>query len=139
MRRLALAVCVLALPACGGGKSDDQQARDAAETYVARLGKRDGEGACEQMTRGLRRQFVDAVIRTNAQFRGNGCGPIMRAALNTIPDAQLKQFAGAKIENVRLDGDKGTFRYTLGTIRVGGRVAKEDGDWRVSCCVPGAG
>jgi hypothetical protein len=61
----------------------------------------------------------------------------MQAALDSISPAQLRQFSGAKIEDVQVDGDKGTFRYTLGQIRVDGQVAKEDGDWKVSCCVPG--
>jgi hypothetical protein len=64
---------------------------------------------------------------------------VMQAALDTISPAQLKQFSEAKIEDLKLDGDKGTFRYTLDKIRVDGRVAKEDGEWKVSCCVPGSG
>ena len=91
------------------------------------------------MTKGLQRQFTDAVVRSAPQFRGRSCQDVMQTALNTIPAAQLKQFAAAKIDDLKVDGDTGTFRYTLGTIRVNGRVAKEDGDWKVSCCVPGAG
>ena len=63
----------------------------------------------------------------------------MQAALDTIPPAQLRDFSRATISTLELDGDKGTVRYTLGTIKVDGRVAKEDGDWKVSCCVPGSG
>jgi hypothetical protein len=141
MRRLALVVCLLALPAataCGGG-GDTADARKAAEGYVTTLGKRDGAGTCARMTKGLQRQFTDAVVRADARFRGRGCGTVMQAALNSIPPAQLRQFAQAKIDNLKLDGDKGTFRYTLGKIRVDGKVAKENGDWKVSCCVPGGG
>jgi hypothetical protein len=140
MRRLALVACLLALPgaaACGGNDTDD--ARKAAESYVTRLGKRDGTGTCAQMTKGLQRQFMQAVVRTDARFRGSSCRQIMQAALDTIPGAQLRQFAQAKIEDLKVKGDSGTFRYMLGTIRVDGKVAKEDGDWKVSCCVPGGG
>jgi hypothetical protein len=59
--------------------------------------------------------------------------------LRTIPANQLKSFSQAKIDDLKVKGDAGTFRYTLGQIRVNGRVAKENGDWKVSCCVPGAG
>jgi hypothetical protein len=140
MRRLALLVCLLALPgaaACGGNDTDD--ARKAAEGYVNELGKRDGAGTCAQMTKGLQQQFTRAVIRSDARFRGSSCRQIMQAALDTIPAAQLRQFAQAKIEDLQVKGDSGTFHYTLGKIRVDGKVAKEDGDWKVSCCVPGAG
>ena len=141
MRRVVLAACLLAIPgasACGGG-NDEDGARKAAEGYVQTLGKRDGAGTCSRMTKGLQRQFTDAVVRTAPQFRGKGCPGVMQSALNTIPAAQLKQFSQAKIDDLKVDGDTGTFRYTLGTIRVNGRVAKEDGDWKVSCCVPGGG
>jgi hypothetical protein len=140
MRRLALAACLLAIPgaaACGGDDTED--ARQAAETYVSELGKRDGDGTCKQMTKSLQREFTQAVIQADARFRGSSCRQIMQAALDTIPAAQLRQFSRAKIEDLKLDGDAGTFRYTLGQIRVDGKVAKEDGDWKVSCCVPGTG
>jgi hypothetical protein len=126
MRRLAVFACLLALPgavACGGG-DDTEDARQAAEGYVQKLGK-------------LQQQFLRAAERTNAQFRGRDCTQVMQTALDSIAPAQLRQFSGAKIENVKVDGDQGTFRYTLGQIRVDGKVAKEDGDWKVSCCVPG--
>jgi hypothetical protein len=139
MRRLALAACLLALPgaaACGGPDTDG--ARKAAEGYVKTLGKRDGAGTCARMTKGLQRQFTDAVVRTAPQFRGASCRQIMQAALDSLQAAQLRQFSQAKIDNVKVKDDSGTFRYTLGTIRVQGKVAKEGGDWKVSCCVPGS-
>lgn len=142
MRRVALAACLLAIPgasACGGGGNDEDGARSAAEGYVRTLGKRDGAGTCERMTKGLQRQFTAAVVRTAPQFKGKSCPSVMQSALNTIPSAQLRQFSQAKIDDLKVDGDTGSFRYTLGNIRVNGRVAKEDGDWKVSCCVPSAG
>ena len=140
MRRLALVACVLALSAaaaCGGDDTGD--ARKAAAGYVAALGKRDGPGACARMTKRLQRQFLAAVARVDRRFIGQPCARAMSAALKTIPGDQLSRFAQAKIRDLRVKGDAGTFRYTLGQIRVDGRVAKEDGKWKVSCCVPGAG
>lgn len=141
MRRLAVAVCLLGLPAAGacGGGDQTAAARKAASGYVAALGRRDGAGACGRMTKNLQRQFLAAVARADAQLGRLPCANAMTAALRTIPDDQLKRFAQAKIQNLKLDGDRGSFRYTLGTIRVNGQVAKESGAWKVSCCVPGAG
>jgi len=141
MRRVAVAACLLALPgaaACGGG-SDRDGARKAAEGYVRTLGKRDGACTCARMTKGLQREFTAAVVRADARFRGRSCPPVMQAALDTIPAAQLRQFSGAKINDLKVKDDAGTFRYTLGKINVNGKVAKEGGDWKVSCCVPNAG
>jgi hypothetical protein len=141
MRRLAVAVCLLALPgaAACGGSNDTADARKAAAGYVASLGKGDGAGACARMTKGLQRQFLAAVSRLDRRFAGQPCQRAMSAALRTIPPDQLRRFSHARIQNLKVKGDGGTFRYTLGQIRVNGRVAKEKGDWKVSCCVPGAG
>jgi hypothetical protein len=141
MRRLALAVCLLALPATSacGGSDDTGDARTAAAGYVSALGKGDGDTACARMTKGLQGQFLAAITRLDKRFTGQPCGRAMTAALQTITPDQLKRFSQAKIQNLKVDGDHGSFRYTLGQIRVNGRVAKENGDWKVSCCVPGAG
>ena len=140
MCRLAVAVCLLALAAAAACGSDDTgDARKAAAGYVAALGKRDGPGACARMTKGLQRQFLAAITRLDKRFSGQQCQRAMSAALRTIPPDQFQRFSQAKIRDLKVQGDGGTFRYTLGQIRVNGRVAKEDGDWKVSCCVPGAG
>src|SRR4051812_12795422 len=140
MRPVPLSPCPPAPPAAAaGGGNDEAGARKAAEGYVRTLGKRDGAGTCARMTKGLQRQFTAAVVRTAPQFRGRACGAVMQTALNTIPAAQLRQFSKAKIDDLKVNGDTGTFRYTLGRINVDGKVAKEDGDWKVSCCVPSAG
>jgi hypothetical protein len=139
MRRAAIAACLLALPLAACGGNDEDGARQAAEGYVRTLGKRDGAGTCSRMTKGLQRQFTDAVVRSAPQFRGRGCTEVMQTALNSIPAAQLQQFTKAKIDDLKVDGDTGSFRYALGKIQVQGKVAKENGDWKVSCCVPTAG
>src|SRR5262249_37330838 len=137
MRRVAALACLIAVPltaaACGGG-NDTGDARDAAQGYVTTLGKRDGAGTCARMTKNLQQQFTAAVVKADKSFQGRSCGQVMQAALNTIPADQLSQFSKAKISDLKLDGDTGTFRYTLGNINVDGKVAKENGDWKVSCC-----
>src|SRR5689334_16953450 len=133
MRRLAVLACLLAVPGaagCGGGH-DTAGARKAALSYVARLGRRDGAGTCAAMTHGLQGQFIRAATRTNARFRGRTCAQVMQAALDSVAPDQLAQFASARIDDVKVDGDTGSFRYSLGAIHVDGRVTKEDGDWKV--------
>ena len=127
MRRLALAACLIALPAavaCGGG-NDTADARKAAAGYVASLGKRDGAGACARMTKRLQRQFLAAVTRVDRRFSGQPCARAMSAALRTIPPDQLNRFSQAKIDDLKVKGDGGSFRYTLGQIKVLGRSERD--------------
>jgi hypothetical protein len=142
VRRAPIAAVVLvALGATACGESATQKATAAAKEYVKKLGARDGKGACAQMTTGLQRDFTDTVTRTATQFRGKPCATIMQAALATIPENELRLFSNAQIRNVRLNDaeDGGTFVYRVGRINVDGRVAKENDEWKVSCCVPQAG
>ncbi len=140
VRRPALLICLLlAVAGCGGGDSDADKARKAAETYVHDLGSRDGEAVCADMTKALQKQFTDAVGRANPEVQGRACGEIMSLALRSIPQDQLDQFTGAKIEDVKVNGAKGTFVYRLRDLKVNGQIATEGGGWKVSCCVPGQG
>jgi hypothetical protein len=134
-------LCLLALAAAGcGGDDEDPEvaaARKSAEAYVHDLGSRDGEAVCADMTKPLQKEFTDSVVSANPQVQGRGCGEIMTLALRSIPSEQLDAFTEAKIEGVKVNGKTGTFIYRLHDIRVDGKVSKEAGPWKVSCCVPG--
>ena len=124
----------------GGGDDEDPEvkaARKSAEAYVHDLGSRDGEAVCADMTKPLQKEFTDSVERGNPEVQGRGCGEIMTLALRSIPSEQLDAFTEAKIEGVKVSGKTGTFIYRLHDIRVDGKVSKEAGPWKVSCCVPG--
>jgi hypothetical protein len=138
-RSALLPLCVVALTVagCGGGDSATDGARKAAEGYVHDLGSRDGEAVCADMTTALQKQFTDTVGRGNPEVQGRSCGDIMSLALRSIPSDQLEQFSSAKIESVKVTGSNGTFVYRLRDLKVNGKVAREGGPWKVSCCVPG--
>jgi hypothetical protein len=131
----SIALSLAALTAAGCGGSDTGDATSAAEAYVHDFGKRDGTALCADMTRSLQGQFRAAVIKANPQVRGQGCATLMNLALASLPPDQLRRFAQADIDRVKVAGSQGTFRYHLGSINVPGKVAKEDGAWKVSCCV----
>jgi hypothetical protein len=138
LRAATSLLCLLAVGAAGcGGDSPADHARKAAETYVHDLGARDGEAVCGDMTRALQRDFTDAVSKGNPEVRGQACGQIMTLALRSIPYDQLKQFSTAKIESVKVKDTAGSFVYRLRDLKVNGRMAREGGAWKVSCCVPG--
>ena len=134
---LVLCLLSVAVANCGGGNSEADHARKSAESYVHDLGSRDGEAVCADMTKALQKQFTDTVGRANPEIKGRSCGDIMSLALRSIPFDQLQQFSTAKIETVKLTGSTGTFVYRLRDLKVDGKVARERGAWKVSCCVPG--
>ena len=134
--RPVLLSCLLALLLAGCGTSDTDKARGAAEGYVKALGKGDGKGTCAHMTSGLQKRFSSAVTFANPELSGD-CPKLMQAALDSIGPEQLTQFGAAKIGEVKAKGSTGTFVYTVHGARINGRVAREGGSWKVSCCVPG--
>jgi len=136
---LPLCLVALAIAGCGGDGEDAETkaARKAAEGYVHDLGSRDGEAVCSDMTKALQNQFTAAVGRGNPEVQGRSCGDIMSLALRSIPSEQLDAFTEANIESVKVTGKTGSFVYRLHDIRVDGKVSKEAGPWKVSCCVPG--
>lgn len=134
-RSLAISA-VLAIAIAGCGASDTDQARSAAQSYVKALGKRDGKGVCSHMTAGLQKRFTSAVTFANPGLTGD-CPKLMQSAVDSVPADQLAQFGTAKIDDVKVKGSTGTFTYALKSAKVQGKVAKEDGSWKVSCCVPG--
>lgn len=134
--RPALLSCLLALVLTGCGASDADKARDAARGYVKALGKGDGKGTCADMTTGLQKRFSSAVTFANPELSGD-CPKLMQASLDAIGPEQLTQFGQAKIGEVKATGSTGTFVYTVRGARINGRVAREKGSWKVSCCVPG--
>jgi hypothetical protein len=134
---LSLCLATLAIAACGGGNPKTDAARKAAESYVHDLGHRDGEAVCADVTKARRKEFMDGLVRDNPQIKGRSCGEIMSLALRSLPYDQLQQFSTAKIESVKLTGNTGTFVYRLRDLEVDGKVAREGGAWKVSCCVPG--
>jgi hypothetical protein len=136
---VSLSLAALAIPGCGGGNEETEQAREAAESYVHDLGHRDGEAVCADVTRARRKEFIDALVRANPEIRGRSCGDVMSLALRSLPYDRLQQFSTAKIERVKLTGTTGTFVYRLRDLEVDGKVAREGGRWKVSCCVPGQG
>jgi hypothetical protein len=128
--------CLLAVVLAGCGQSDSDAALGAAEGYVRALGKADGRGTCAHMTHGLQQRFASGAMFANPGLSGD-CPTLMQAELDALPPDSRRRFGAATIANLKLKGPTGTFTYTLTGTRIVGKVAKEGGAWKVSCCVPG--
>jgi hypothetical protein len=139
--RVAVLACLPALSAVGCGAGKDARhtadARKAAKAYVHDLGARDGDAVCRDMTQGLQRTFLAAIVRANPQTRGIACAEIMTRALESLPSDQLDAFTTAKNDDVKVAGNKGSFVHRLHDVSVDGQIAREGSAWKVSCCVPG--
>lgn len=133
MWRTTSTALVLAALVAGGlagcGKSDEDEAQDAVQTYLTAFGDGDGEKACELLTEKVRDAFV-------AQVRGlvdtEDCGKAFDTIQKGLTPAQTKAVSGVRVAGAKIDGDRGTVNVRSGGTTVATRVEKVDGDWRIA-------
>ena len=124
----ALVASVLVLSGCGGD-SDEDEIRSTLETYVEAFVAGDGKRACELMTEETRAEFVNKV---SVLSRTGDCGRSVRVVRTLAGDATAKALQGAKIEDVKVDGDSATATLVASGNRAPSKLAKVDGEWRIS-------
>ena len=159
MGRLGIASASVALlvAGCGGGGGSrttaaapaggDRAAIEATfHTYVGRLAAHDGDGACAAMAPSLQRRMLAAMEQAGAGalVRGKSCGQVLDfiAEQSAAYNRAAAAIADATITDVRIDGDTANYDWSM---KVGGKTVAQrgeasraaDGNWLVSCCVPG--
>ena len=114
----------LALPACGG--DDEADAEQTVRDFVSATNARDGKRFCEEL---VTQKFLEDTTGTTGSRAAGAC----RRQLESIQDLRLKLVKVTKTEN---DGDSARVTVTLETQGRSQtqvlRLAKEDGDWRLS-------
>jgi hypothetical protein len=121
---LALAV---ALAGCGGGRSDEDRARDAVRDWMEALAQARGDDACGAMTARGRTELVQLVrlFIGGAHDAATDCARLV-PRLGGTARGSLRDFeAGA----VSVDGDRATVETEGGPQKV--QLRRQGGGWRV--------
>ena len=129
---IALLIAVLALGAAGagcGGGSEEDKAKSAVEDYLQAVTKGDGEKACS---------LVTEQTKKNIEKGGRKCAETI-SALNKGPGrAVLQTFKDAEVENVKVNGDRGTADIKVKQLTQKTNLRKEDGQWKLDSTGVGA-
>ncbi|HYI99607.1 MAG TPA: nuclear transport factor 2 family protein [Thermoleophilaceae bacterium] len=143
---LATAVLALGAVACGdsdddgggsasesataGGGSDEQQARATVESLYAAIRDSDAEGVCATMTEPAQKQVAQGAIGTG---KGGTCTDGFQRFLDAAERAGgLNLTLKAKVQRVKVDGDKAVARVTFGKARAGNiPLVKVDDEWKL--------
>ena len=119
----------LGASACGG-ESDEDKAKGAVEDYLAAVTDGDGDKAC-----GL----VTEQTRKNIERGGRSC-PETISSLNKGPGKQiLKAFENAKVEDVKVNGERATANIVVRGLKQPTQLRKEKGDWKLDSAGAGVG
>ena len=126
---IALLALALALFAAGCGDSDSDQAKSAVEDYLAAVTKGDGDKACSLIT---------DQTKKNIEKGGRKCADTI-SALNKGPGRSVLQaFKDAKVENVKVNGDRATADIKVKSLTQKTNLRKEDGKWKLDSTGVGA-
>lgn len=121
LRTLAALACLAALAvATGCGESEQEQAREVAQDYVDASNEGDFEAVCELYSD----EFIEQLGTTDcpAFVQENTSGA--ESELELVDVRVTDDVATAEIDVVSSDAE--------GPIRVGLRLQRQDGDWRIS-------
>jgi phage protein D len=125
---LLVAASLLFAAACGGGSEEDK-AKSTVEDYLAAVVKGDGDKACS---------LVTDQTKKNIERGGRKCAETI-SALNKGPGRQvLKAFDDAKVENVKVTGDRATADIKVKSLTQKTNLRKEDGKWKLDSTGVGA-
>jgi hypothetical protein len=120
---VAVLVAALAVAATGCGKSEEDKAKSAVEDYLEAVSNGDGDKACGLVTAATKKKIEQSAKRP--------C-PQTFSSLNQGPGkAVLEAFKDAKVEGVKVDGDKATADIKLRQLSQKTNLRKEDGDWKL--------
>ena len=125
----ALLVAVSLVFAAGCGGSEEDKAKSAVEDYLKAVTKGDGDKACSLITEQTKK---------NIERGERKCGETV-SALNKGPGrAVLKPYEDAKVENVKVNGDRATADIKVNDQTQKVNLRKEGGDWKLDSTGVGA-
>lgn len=102
--------------------SEEDQAKRTVEQYLAAVTRGDGEAACP---------LVTEQTRKNIERSGRSCAD-STSSLNSGPSkAVIQAFKDADVENVKLNGDRGTADIKVSGMTRKSSLRKEGGKWKL--------
>lgn len=118
-----------------GGGADEQQARATVESLYAAIRDGDAEGVCATMTEPAQKQIAQGAIGTG---EGDTCADGFQQFLDAAEKAGgLNLTLKAKVQSVKVDGDKAVARITFGKARAGNiPLVKVDDEWKLDQAGP---
>jgi hypothetical protein len=126
---LGLALCAVALAACGGG-SGDPGADATVRTFYRALLAGDGNKACGQLTPALARAVGAS---RGARLAGGNCPEVMHLAAGLNPGRARDDLHGLAVD-VREHGDTATagLRNPLTSKPETLHLTRTGGDWKIA-------
>lgn len=118
-----------------GDEGDESELQEVAEIvhgfYVARIEER-WDSACSYLAKSTVEQ-LEQVASQSPQFKGEGCGPILKAFTRPLPASTQREITTVDAGSFRHEGEQGFLIYTgaEGTVYAM-PLRSEDGSWKVA-------
>jgi hypothetical protein len=113
----------------GGGGDDDSQIRDTVTNYAAAIAEKDGDKACDFLTKSAREQVEAAGKAMDA----GDCGEVLEQATEQASDEEREQLKDVEVVSVKVDGDRATVQVKAGDDTGDpSTLVKEDGEWKIA-------
>ncbi len=129
MRRLLMLACCVLLTGCGGGESDEDQALDVAQRYVAALTDGDGQEACPLLTPAAGQQLASDLGGEFPELGVRTCEEAVRAIGENLRPDQKDALRSAQL-SARVRGSSATVTAEGGSSAMG--LTKLKDGWRIS-------
>jgi hypothetical protein len=118
-----------------GDESDESELQEVAEIvhgfYVARAEEK-WDTACSYLSKGNIEQ-LEQLAAQSPQFKGSGCGPILKAFTRPLPAALQREITAVDAGSFRRDGEQGfLIYYGAGQTVYAMPLREEGGSWKVA-------
>ncbi|MGI8511474.1 MAG: hypothetical protein ACR2NH_02490 [Solirubrobacteraceae bacterium] len=112
----------LSAAACAATQSEEDKAKATVEEYLKAVTDGDGDVACEKVTEATKK---------NIERGGRSCAETISSLSSGPAKAVLQAFKDADVNNVKLNGDRGTVDIKVTGMTRQTSLRKEDGKWKL--------
>ena len=127
---LAVAAAAALVAGCGGGGGDDapdpERVTRAVTDYAHAFGDGDGKRACELLTAGAQQMFTE---RVSSLVGTRDCAEAVSKLQAVAGPNVTGPFREARVDQVKVTGDKATVRVRAGSGAEQVTLEKRDDEW----------